>query len=446
MAQLVMMEGLRLGPSTSASTSVRLAEVYDEEEGTLLVVADIAEEACLQEYDTHGFLLRLTAQERMLRRECDARARQRVSAWRIYSGPSGIPEGAPTGAFKRLIRKGIPAPLRLKVWMVISGAARMSAMASPVYYADLAQRGEADAVATSDWEASKQIENDLRRTFPGHAWINSEKTLSELRRVLLAYALRNPKVGYCQSMNFVAALLLLVAGEEEGAFWLLAALVETVLAENTYARDLRGTRIEQRVLAELLQEKMPRLAQHLEQVGCDIAFVSTEWFLCLYSKNLPTETTMRVWDVLFSEGSKVLFRVALALFKLNEAALLACQHVGDVIKTLNTAARRAHDRDLLLKTAFDTVGHLSMSAIWKTRQRQQSQVLAEMDAQAAQRLIQRSVKNGRASINDPDVPDSLEILSQSPPAGAPRTRTPTHAQPPTELIEMHAVNANSTRW
>ena len=43
-------------------------------------------------------------------------------------------------------------------------------------------------------------------------------TLSVSRRVLLAYAVHDPAVGYCQSLNFVAAMLLLVVRGEAGAF------------------------------------------------------------------------------------------------------------------------------------------------------------------------------------------------------------------------------------
>ena len=35
------------------------------------------------------------------------------------------------------------------------------------------------------------------------------------------------------------------------------------------------------------------------------------------------ETVLRIWDVLFYEGSKILFRVALGLLKLNQARLLS---------------------------------------------------------------------------------------------------------------------------
>jgi len=42
-----------------------------------------------------------------------------------------------------------------------------------------------------------QIEKDLHRTFPGHPVMDASGR-SALRRVLAAYARRNPEVGYCQ--------------------------------------------------------------------------------------------------------------------------------------------------------------------------------------------------------------------------------------------------------
>lgn len=46
-----------------------------------------------------------------------------------------------------------------------------------------------------DWNL--QIEKDLHRTFPGHPVMDTSGR-SALRRILAAYARRNPSVGYCQ--------------------------------------------------------------------------------------------------------------------------------------------------------------------------------------------------------------------------------------------------------
>jgi len=96
-----------------------------------------------------------------------------------------------------------------------------------------------------------QIEKDLGRTFPSHPSMDKDGCAA-LRRVLNAYALHNPTVGYCQGMNFIAGCvlggvcacvlrsgtsgqlrtarrLLLLFMPEEDAFWGLASVVERLL-------------------------------------------------------------------------------------------------------------------------------------------------------------------------------------------------------------------------
>lgn len=41
----------------------------------------------------------------------------------------------------------------------------------------------------------------------------------------------------------------------------------------------------------------------------------TEWFLCVYTRTLPWESILRVWDMFLCEGVKVIFKVGLVLLK-----------------------------------------------------------------------------------------------------------------------------------
>ncbi|KAH0743742.1 hypothetical protein KY290_031735 [Solanum tuberosum] len=281
---------------------------------------------------------------------------------------------------KKLIRKGIPPVLRPKVWFSLSGAAKKKSTVPESYYQDMTM-----AVLDKVTPATKQIDHDLPRTFPGHPWLDTSEGHAALRRVLVAYSFRDSDVGYCQGLNYVAALLLLVLKTEEDAFWMLAVLLENVLVNDCYTNNLSGCHVEQRVFKDLLTKKCPRLAAHLDSLEFDVSLVCTEWFLCLFSKSLPSETTLRVWDVLFYEGAKVLFHVALAIFKMNEEKLLVAHHVGDVISIIQRSTHHLFDPDELLTVAFDKVGSMTTTTISKQRKKQEPAVMAELD-QRSRRL------------------------------------------------------------
>ena len=78
--------------------------------------------------------------------------------------------------------------------------------------------------------------------------------------------------------------------------------------------------------------KAPRNFLHLvtppQATMCDISIIATDWYLCLFSTSLPAETVARVWDALFNEGPKILYRVALALLKVEEETLLKFDNAG----------------------------------------------------------------------------------------------------------------------
>lgn len=61
----------------------------------------------------------------------------------------------------------------------------------------------------------------------------------------------------------------------------------------------------QRVLKELVGEKLPRLQAHFELHEVDLSLYTFNWFLTIFVDNVRPETFLRCWDVLLYEGSKV---------------------------------------------------------------------------------------------------------------------------------------------
>ena len=58
---------------------------------------------------------------------------------------------------------------------------------------------------------------------------------------------------------------------------------------------------------------------------------------------------MRMWDALLSEGTKILYRVALALLKTHEDRLMAQDNAGYVQREMKHCSAGMHDRDALMK-------------------------------------------------------------------------------------------------
>ena len=54
--------------------------------------------------------------------------------------------------------------------------------------------------ASPGWEGSvaESIHKDVRRTFPGLKQFGTDTSVRSLWRVLYAYSLHDPEVGYCQ--------------------------------------------------------------------------------------------------------------------------------------------------------------------------------------------------------------------------------------------------------
>ena len=190
--------------------------------------------------------------------------------------------------FVAAVSEGIPSEHRATAWLLLSGAEEHK-NAQPQLYERLATQGVPAKV-------EEAIDLDVRRTFPEHKRLTPE-FCARMRRVLIAYARRNPEVAYCQGMNFIAAALLLFTADgpagEEQAFWLLAHVVEEILPDH-YVQSMIGHTVDRQVTEQLVELHLPALSQHLRQLSLSMPFVTTQWFLCLFVSSLPSETSFRL--------------------------------------------------------------------------------------------------------------------------------------------------------
>ncbi|EPQ53941.1 TBC-domain-containing protein [Gloeophyllum trabeum ATCC 11539] len=259
--------------------------------------------------------------------------------------------------FDRLVRSGIPLVYRSKVWFECSGALEMM---EPGLFRDLLSEPDGGS------GVSIEIEKDVGRTMPLNIFFGGDGTgVDKLRRVLTAYSRRNPAVGYCQGMNLITSTLLLVHADEEEAFWVLAAIVERILPEEFFSPSLLPSRACPLVLMDYVQEFMPKLHAHLNQLGVDLPAICFSWFLSLFTDCLPVETLFRVWDVFLVDGIDVLFRIALAILRSSEQELLRCESIPAVYVSLESLPTRMWQADKLLQHEAELRPSLTRSDIRK---------------------------------------------------------------------------------
>ncbi|KAK2515318.1 Tbc1d8 [Columba guinea] len=231
-----------------------------------------------------------------------------------------------TEKIRKLVAMGIPESLRGKLWLLFSDAVT-DLTSHPGYYVHLVEASMGKSCMVTE-----EIERDLHRSLPEHPAFQSETGIAALRRVLTAYAHRNPKIGYCQSMNILTSVLLLYAKEEE-AFWLLVAVCERMLPDYFNHRVI-GAQVDQSVFEELIKEQLPELAEHMKDLTT-LASISLSWFLTLFLSIMPLESAVNVVDCFFYDGIKAIFQLGLAILEANAVDLCNSKDDGQALMILS---------------------------------------------------------------------------------------------------------------
>ena len=283
-----------------------------------------------------------------------------------------------------------------------------------------------------DLEISEKVESNSVTT--------ATPFMSRLYNVLVAFFLFRPRVEYCRAVCTIAAIFLLVIQDEEKTFWTLSALFsnyasseetfespsEDVIMFHDFRNDSEETVKSKESIPisdegsersggfkyfpddmfrdtstcsyaaldgfkSILKKKKPNLVNHFDILDIPISLLTTTWFQSLFIDVLPTESSMRVLDAFIGEGFKVLYRVALALFYINEAELIqklkprpssTPNFFGSLLSRSNSPVggeqaaspqtilnlikfmpKKQVDADVLMDFAFNRIGSLPMSAI-----------------------------------------------------------------------------------
>lgn len=227
---------------------------------------------------------------------------------------------------QRRIFKGIPDKLRGALWLKMLKVEKQMSDNAGVY-TKMLEMGFKNSVEI------RQIDNDILRCLRDHDYYCERYSTKQrqLFNVLVAYSIYNNELGYCQGMSTVAAVLLIYLNEEE-AFWALNSL----MIDKKFAMHglyILGFPKLMRCLAhhdKILHKFLPKLKKFLDKHQVDAVLYSLKWFFVIFVERIPFSLCLRVWDIYFLEGERVLNAMAYTILKLHATKLLKFKDMDEI--------------------------------------------------------------------------------------------------------------------
>lgn len=144
------------------------------------------------------------------------------------------------------------------------------------------------------------IELDVQRTFFQN---DVENCRSAIGNILKAIAYINPKINYCQGMNYIASFLFKITSNEEEAFYLMLGLFENTDFSLIFVEDLLRLKIFFYVFERLLSLYLPELYTYFKSNSIIVNYFCSPWFITLFTNTFnfvdPFETPiilLKIWD------------------------------------------------------------------------------------------------------------------------------------------------------
>eukprot|EP00736_Rhodelphis_marinus_P006448 Rmarinus@m.14655 len=158
-------------------------------------------------------------------------------------------------------------------------------------------------------ERRSRVEKDVVRTDRKHPFYLCEEVevtdilvaknkLCVLRDILVTYAMFNFDIGYCQGMSDLLSPILVIMDDEVDAFWCFVGLMDRV--EHSFTLEQQGIRDQLSFLAQVLIDMDPELYAHFDKHFAANLFFCFRWLLVQFRREFDFDTTMKLWDCLWT--------------------------------------------------------------------------------------------------------------------------------------------------
>ena len=242
--------------------------------------------------------------------------------------------------FKHLLLElnvDISTTQRVQIWEQVIGVKEFSCS-----YDEVKRK-----LRTNSSSPSKSIKDliamDVLRSIPQNKTFDHDA----LSNVLLAYAIYNKRIEYCQGMNFIAGYLLLLFRDESKAFRFLACLINKYQMSELFTQGVPLLKRQLYKLDRLLYFHCPEISEYFRNSNLNSSLFASAWFVTLFSYSVQETTEavpplmlLKLWDAFLLNGWKALFKMGVYIIKEAEESIFESK-LEEVLMTLSMLPRRS---------------------------------------------------------------------------------------------------------
>ena len=163
----------------------------------------------------------------------------------------------------------------------------------------------------------RQIQLDVDRTETStHIDESRPQFCQRLTKLLNAYAVHDPEIGYCQGMSDMLVPFLILYEDDERAFLCFRALMSRI--RRNFEVGHATMHLDMARVVELIQKQDAQLHSHIQKLGCDDGLWAFRMLLVLMRREIPLDMIFSFWEVLWAGegllGQKSLMPAIVAAF------------------------------------------------------------------------------------------------------------------------------------
>ena len=224
---------------------------------------------------------------------------------------------------KKLIRLGIPDNLRGYLWQKFGLINKENIKNKYNEYKlnnkNLENKNEEDII--------KDLFRTSHSTFFKNKFSLGQKNLYN---VLSTFS-NQSETGYVQGMSFLCAIFLSYMNEES-SFWMMKSLMDKYNMKGYFQNDFPELKKSYFKLLKLLKSIFPKIYYTLKKWKILPDYYARQWFLTLFFLDVHYDVFLRIFDIfLFENNFKIIYRISLALLKLNQEKIFQAQNFSDLM-------------------------------------------------------------------------------------------------------------------